>query len=212
MALELNQVTVRFAGTQLFEPVSLRVEPGTVTTVMGPSGCGKSTLLAAVVGDLAPVFSLSGDVVLGGQSLLGYPMEQRRIGLLYQDDLLFPHMNVGQNLGFALPAGMPRQERRARIADYLALAGLEGYADRDVASLSGGQRARVSLLRTLMAAPRAVLLDEPFSKLDTALRGQFRDWVFGTLKEGGIPALQVTHDVEDCGAGPVYLLQEGRLA
>lgn len=212
MILELQDITVRLQGAPLFAPVNLRVEPGSVTTVMGPSGCGKSTLLAAVVGDLNPIFSLEGDILLDGRSLRPLPMEKRHVGLLYQDDLLFPHMNVGQNLGFALPDRMPRAERLVRIEEYLALAGLDGYARRDVASLSGGQRARVSLLRTLMAAPHAVLLDEPFSKLDTTLRAQFRDWVFATLKEWRIPALQVTHDIEDCGDGPVYLITEGRFA
>ncbi|MCH8552156.1 MAG: ATP-binding cassette domain-containing protein [Natronospirillum sp.] len=212
MVLELDRVTVSINNTPLFDPVTLRVEPGQVTTVMGPSGCGKSTLLAAIVGDLNPVFSLQGDVRLDDQSVLTLPMQRRRIGLLYQDDLLFPHMNVGQNLGFALASSLPRRERLARVEEYLALAGLEGYAERDVASLSGGQRARVSLLRTLMAEPRAVLLDEPFSKLDTAMRDQFRDWVFSTLQERAVPALQVTHDKEDCGDGPVYLIQEGRFA
>ncbi len=212
MALELDKVCVFLAGQPLFAPMSLTVEPGTVITVMGPSGCGKSTLLSAIVGDLAPAFSASGDVCLDGESVLHLPMQNRRIGLLYQDDLLFPHMNVGENLGFALPRSMPRHERQPRIDEYLSMAGLEGYARRDVASLSGGQRARVSLLRTLMAEPRAVLLDEPFSKLDTALRGQFRDWVFSVLQRNGVPALQVTHDVEDGGDGPVYLIQEGRFA
>ncbi len=206
MILELQDVTVSLEGRPLFDPVSLTVEPGSVTTVMGPSGCGKSTLLAAIVGDLNPAFDLQGDVLLDGRSLLRVPMEKRHVGLLYQDDLLFPHMNVGQNLGFALPGSMPRRDRTARIDEYLALAGLEGYARRDVASLSGGQRARVSLLRTLMAEPCAVLLDEPFSKLDSTLRVQFRDWVFTTLQERRMPALQVTHDIEDCGDGPVYQL------
>lgn len=209
--LELNNLCLRLRqeNEALFSPVNLTIDAGEIVTLMGPSGCGKSTLLSAIVGDLSPAFECSGDVLLDGQSVLGTPMEQRHIGLLYQDDLLFPHMNVGENLGFALPRGLRRSDRKARIHDHLALAGLDGYATRDVASLSGGQRARVSLLRTLLAEPRAVLLDEPFSKLDRTLRGQFREWVFATLQARQVPTLQVTHDAEDAAEGRAYDLELG---
>lgn len=207
--LELENIALRLRGDRLFAPVNLAVKPGELVTIMGPSGCGKSTLLSAIVGDLSPAFVCEGDVRLDGRSLLGVPMERRHIGLLYQDDLLFPHMNVAENLGFALPSGIGRQQRESVIAEHLARAGLSGYEQRDVARLSGGQRARVSLLRTLLAEPRAVLLDEPFSKLDLAMRSQFREWVFDTLKARAIPALQVTHDAQDSLDGRLYDLEKG---
>lgn len=209
--LELNHLIIKRDEHPLFPPVNLTVDADEVVTVMGPSGCGKSTLLSAIVGDLAPAFVMSGSVLLDGREMNQIPMEARHIGLLYQDDLLFPHMNVGENLAFALPQGLAAKERDARIQDHLALAGLAGYGNRDVASLSGGQRARVSLLRTLLAEPAAVLLDEPFSKLDRSMRIQFREWVFATLKARHVPTLQVTHDAEDAAEGRLYELETGAI-
>lgn len=211
MGLKLAGLSVTLERQPLFPPVNLEVPAGTLVTVMGPSGCGKSTLLSVLVGDLDPAFRYQGEVWLNGVRVTGRPVTDRHIGLLYQDDLLFPHMNVGQNLGFGLPPGLSRTVRRERVRDYLERAGLAGFEMRDVAELSGGQRARVSLLRTLLAEPRAVLLDEPFSRLDSRLRRRFRDWVFATLAEQGVPGLLVTHDRADAGQGPVYDILEGRL-
>jgi putative thiamine transport system ATP-binding protein len=193
-------------GAETLAALDLAVPPGTVTTVMGPSGAGKSTLLAAIVGVLPPSFTLSGRVLLDGRDVTALPPEARRIGLLFQDDLLFPHLSVGGNLAFALPARTP--DRRARIAAALAAAGLSGFEDRDPATLSGGQRARVAVMRALLAEPRAILLDEPFSRLDAALRASFRAFVFHHIAEARLPALMVTHDAEDAAAagGPVLTL------
>ncbi|MEX1056165.1 MAG: ATP-binding cassette domain-containing protein, partial [Natronospirillum sp.] len=152
--LELRNLAIQLQGEALFSPVNLIIDAGEVVTLMGPSGSGKSTILSAIAGDLDPAFLCAGDILLGSQSLHGVPMERRHIGLLYQDDLLFPHMNVGENLGFALPQGLTRSARQERINEHLVLAGLHNYARRDVASLSGGQRARVSVLRTLLAEPQ----------------------------------------------------------
>lgn len=197
MAFDIDQLSLALKHRPLFQPITIHLEAGDIATVMGPSGSGKSTLLAAIAGTLPPIFELGGDIRLGGQSLLSVPIEQRQVGILFQDDLLFPHLNVYQNLVFALPGGLRREHQRERIASALGSAGLPSFEKRDVATLSGGQRARVSLLRTLLAEPRLILLDEPFSKLDQHLRGQFRDWVFGRLRELGIPALMVTHDPAD---------------
>jgi putative thiamine transport system ATP-binding protein len=208
-ALRLEAVSIALAGRPLFAPIELDVEPGTCTTVMGPSGSGKSTLLAFVAGTLDPAFVARGRVRIGGEDLAGQPPERRRVGILFQDDLLFPHLSVGGNLAFALPASLrPRAARRARVEGALADAGLEGFAERDPATLSGGQRARVALMRTLLAEPRALLLDEPFGKLDMQLRDEVRRFVFDHARARGLPMLLVTHDEADARAagGPVLRL------
>lgn len=204
-------------GPQRLVALEATVPPGAVLTIMGPSGSGKSTLLAAVAGDLAPAFALSGRILLDGRDITGLATRDRRVGMLFQDDVLFAHLSVGGNLAFALPRGRAsapprgwafalsrgwagRADRRARIDAALAQAGLEGMADRDPATLSGGQRARVALLRTLLAEPRALLLDEPFSRLDAARRAQIRAFVFDRAARAGLPVLLVTHDAEDARA------------
>jgi putative thiamine transport system ATP-binding protein len=175
---------------------------------MGPSGSGKSTLLAAIVGLLDPAFTLEGRIRLGDDDLGSLPPERRRIGLLFQDPLLFPHLSVAGNLLFGMKPGPDRATRRRRVAEALARAGLEGFAERDPATLSGGQQARVALLRTLLAEPRALLLDEPFAKLDTQRRAEIRRLVFGEVQARGLPTLLVTHDRADAEAagGPVHVL------
>lgn len=174
------------------------VPPGEVLTLMGPSGSGKSTALAAMIGTLAPPFRQAGRIWLAGKDITALPTHARRIGLMFQDDLLFPHLSVGGNLAFALP---PTVRHRAQtVAQALKDAGLPGFADRDPASLSGGQRARVALMRTLLAEPRALLLDEPFSRLDAGLRTQVRAFVFDQARARGLPVVLVTHDVEDARA------------
>jgi len=168
---------------------------------MGPSGCGKSSLLSYLCGTLEPVFEASGEVWLDGVAIHELPPERRRVGILFQDDLLFPHLSVGENLAFALPPTVRgRRERGARIEAALREADLAGFARRDPATLSGGQRARVALMRTLLAEPRALLLDEPFGKLDRALRDRFRRFVFGHARAAGLPTLLVTHDEADAEA------------
>ncbi|MGE0311891.1 MAG: ATP-binding cassette domain-containing protein [Lautropia sp.] len=211
LALRLRDVRIAIDGRVLLGPLAATIEPGQCLTVMGPSGCGKSTLLAFVAGTIDPVFDASGSVAVGPRELDGLAPEQRRVGILFQDDLLFPHLSVGANLAFALPArgrrldGDARAARRERIERALADAGLQGFADRDPATLSGGQRARVAVMRTLLAEPQALLLDEPFGKLDAQLRDEFRRFVFGHAKAVGLPMLLVTHDEADAQAasGPV---------
>lgn len=183
-------------------PITLdaTIAPGEVLTLMGPSGIGKSTLLAAITGTLAPGFRLAGRILLDGQDITHLPTERRRIGILFQDELLFPHLSVAGNLAFGLPATVPRAGRAARIATALAEVGLDGFGPRDPATLSGGQKARVALMRMLLSEPKALLLDEPFSRLDAALREQTRRLVFGLARARGLPVLLVTHDAEDAEA------------
>jgi putative thiamine transport system ATP-binding protein len=195
--LQLQDVRLSLHDTLLLQ-LQADINAGEIVTVMGPSGAGKSSLLALVAGFLAPVFRSSGSVLLDGRDVLALPAEQRRIGLLFQDPLLFPHLSVGGNLRFALPAGTPDKDARVHAA--LAAVGLEGYADRDPDTLSGGQKSRVALQRLLLSEPHAVLLDEPFSRLDAGLRRDVRALVFSTLLRAGLPTLMVTHDPEDAEA------------
>lgn len=206
MSLGLESVAVIADGRALFAPVTLLVGSGTVTTLMGPSGRGKSSLLAYVCGTLDPGLRGQGQVRLGSVDVTSLPAERKRIGILFQDDLLFPHLSVGANLAFGLAPGA---RRRQRIEAALVEAELPGLADRDPATLSGGQRARVALLRTLLSEPQALLLDEPFSRLDAALRDRFRRFVFGHAAARGLPVLLATHDPDDAAAagGPVFHMQ-----
>ena len=206
--LTLSCVHVELHGRTLIGPLDASIEPGECLTLMGPSGCGKSTLLNFLAGTLDPVFSAGGRVAIGLEAVSTLPPERRGFGILFQDDLLFPHLSVGGNLAFALPASVrPRLERRERIEAALVEAGLAGFAERDPATLSGGQRARVALMRTLLAAPRALLLDEPFNKLDAQLRDDFRDFVFRHARAFGLPTLMVTHDAADAHAAGGRILQ-----
>jgi putative thiamine transport system ATP-binding protein len=189
-----------------FQPLELAwAGKGEVQTLMGPSGVGKSSLISFIAGALPAGFSADGDVVLNTRRLNGMPIEARRIGVLYQDDLLFAHMSVGDNLAFALPANYRKAERAQRVLATLREAELEDFAPRDPATLSGGQKARVSLMRALLAEPEALLLDEPFSKFDDALRERMRNFTFRQIRERKLPALLVTHDPSDA-PGAVHRL------
>ena len=193
--LDLRDVTIRHGERRLFAPLSCRIAPGRPVTVMGPSGAGKSSLLAWLTGVLPPGLSGEGEALLDGVSLLGLPAHRRRLGILFQDDLLFPHMTVGENVAFGLPAGSGREARRDRVEQALASVELAGFAGRDPVTLSGGERARVALLRVLLSEPKALLLDEPFSKLDMTLRDRFRSLVFQSATH--LPVLLVSHDAQD---------------
>lgn len=209
--LELRAVSITLAGRALLE-LTLTVPAGQVVTLMGPSGSGKSALLGYLCGMLEGPFVAQGEVYLRARRIDELPPELRHIGILFQDDLLFPHLSVSGNLAFAVPASIRGQERRQPslgqgVGDVLA-----AFGDRDPATLSGGQRARVALMRVLLSAPQALLLDEPFSKLDIALRGQFRTFVFAEAIARRLPVIMVTHDPADAEAagGPVIELGKGR--
>jgi len=199
--LQLKNVTLTQGDRTLLHGVEFTVQPGDIVTLMGPSGCGKSTLFAWMAGALPDAFHASGELWLNGQRCDTLATEQRRIGIVFQDALLFEHLNVGHNLQLALPACVSRRERKPAVEMALEQAGLAGFFSRDPATLSGGQRARVALLRALLAQPHALLLDEPFNRLDSELRESFREWVFQALARQNIPAVMVTHDRCDTPAG-----------
>jgi putative thiamine transport system ATP-binding protein len=196
VSLSIDVQRLALGGTDLVRDLRLDVPPGVVHTLMGASGSGKSSLLAAVCGTLAPVFLFSGRVALDGQAIDHLPTEKRCVGILFQDDLLFAHMTVRENLLFAIPPG-PRAAREALAAQALRDLELPGFGDADPATLSGGQRSRVALMRALLAQPKALLLDEPFSRMDASLRERMREFVFSTVRSRNIPVLLVTHDEAD---------------
>ena len=196
MSLNLHCRSLMMGKRLLIKDLKVNCAKGSIITLMGASGSGKSSLLAATAGLPIETMTFDGDISLHGKSVAHLPTSQRRIGLLFQDDLLFAHMTVRENLLFATPEGATK-ERVAKADTALTELGFEAMANRSPLTLSGGQRARVSLLRTLVAEPQALLLDEPFSKLDAALRGQFREFVFEHVRRLGLPTLLVTHDAAD---------------
>ncbi len=200
MSLALIDLSLSLHGRVLVPRFSATAAPGEVLVLMGDSGSGKSSLLAYLAGPLEPPLSASGSVIVEGRDITQLPTEQRRIGLLFQDDLLFPHLTVMENLLFAIHRGH-RRLRVARAQEALQRAGLGGFAQRLPASLSGGQRARISLLRTLLAGPALLLLDEPFSKLDAGLRQRMREFVWAELRAHQVCAVLVTHDAQDVPEG-----------
>lgn len=175
--------------------IDTTIEAGQITTIMGASGVGKSTLLNWTAGLLSNDFKATGQLWLNDKNITNTPTHQRHMGLLFQDALLFPHLSVAGNLAFGMHE--QKRERKKSIEEVLERVGLSDMGKRDPATLSGGQQARVALLRVLLAQPRAILLDEPFSKLDATLRHDMREWVFAQIREAGLPALMVTHDKED---------------
>jgi iron(III) transport system ATP-binding protein len=184
-----------FGGTPVLNGVDLGVRPGTVVALLGPSGCGKTTLLRAIAGLDRPE---AGTIHVGGRLLSGPDVhvapEKRRVGMVFQDWALFPHLTVAGNVGF----GLPRAERGSgRVEETLEMVGLSGLATRMPATLSGGQQQRVALARALANRPAVILLDEPFSNLDASLRHQIRLEVQRLLGDLGVTSLFVTHQQEE---------------
>lgn len=203
--LQLSQIEIRLNAAKLLG-IDAHVSPGTVLTVMGPSGSGKSTLLGFLGGFLPEGFTASGRVRIDGEDITALAPQSRGAGLLFQDALLFPHMSVLGNLRFALPPTVKgRAAREAAAEQALTEMDLEGFGPRHPDTLSGGQRARVALARTLLSQPRFLLLDEPFSRLDAPLRAQARRLVFSEAQKRALPVVLVTHDMADAEAadGPV---------
>ena len=196
MALDEHVRRLALGSHALITDLRLSIPAGAIHTLMGPSGSGKSSVLALVCGTLDPAFRCEESVLLDGQDISTWPTSRRRVGILFQDDLLYPHMSVAENLLFAVPPG-PRHERMATVQQALGDLELDGLGGADPSTLSGGQRARVALMRALLAKPRALLLDEPFARLDTALRERMRRHVFDLIRARAVPTLLVTHDEAD---------------
>jgi putative thiamine transport system ATP-binding protein len=194
--LEVNALEFGF-DRPLVTGLSFSVPKGQIRLLHGASGCGKSTLLALISGTPIAKVNWTGDIRLDGVDIGALPAHQRQVGLMYQDALLFPHLTVGENLAFGLAPSIRGKARYAAVQDALAAASLDGFGERDPASLSGGQAARIALMRALLAAPKALLMDEAFSSLDPALRRQFGQFVAAQIKLRQIPALLVSHDAAD---------------
>ena len=210
--VEVEGVTKSFSGETVLDGVTLCVEPGSTVALLGPSGCGKTTLLRVIAGlesaDAGTV--VVGDRVLTGPGTFVAP-EDRRVGMVFQDWALFPHLSVARNVGF----GLPRPERRSspRIDESLRLVGMEGFADRMPDTLSGGQQQRVALARAVAPRPSVLLLDEPFSNLDATLRVRVRSEIHDLLHQLGITSIFVTHDQDEAFVlgDRVAVVSEGRI-
>ncbi len=211
--VELRGVSKRYGRTVAAERVSFDIPPGELLALVGSSGCGKTTTLRLIAGLETPD---AGEVLLNGRRVGwpggGVPPEERRAGMVFQDYALFPHLTVKGNLAFALH-GWKQAEKDPRIAAMLELVGLSAYSERYPHELSGGQQQRVALARALAAGPSVVLLDEPFSNLDAALRKEMRAEVRRILKDAGATAVFVTHDQEEALsiADRVAVMAQGRV-
>jgi putative spermidine/putrescine transport system ATP-binding protein len=194
-ALAVEQVEVAYGATRVLHAVTLAVAPGRFVALLGSSGCGKTTLLRAISG-FAPV--RAGRVLLGGRDITGLPPERRGMAMVFQSYALWPHMTAAQNLAYGLKLrGVPRSERRRRVAEVMALLGLEGLGERSVTQLSGGQRQRVALGRALAIGPGILLLDEPLSNLDARIRQSVRHEIKALQAKLQITAIHVTYDREE---------------
>ncbi|PKY74477.1 ABC transporter ATP-binding protein [Actinomyces oris] len=207
--LSVRGLAVTYGDLRAVNGVDLEVAAGEVVALLGASGSGKSSLLRAVAGleDVA-----AGEVAWDGRSMVRVPVHKRGFGLMFQDGQLFEHRDVGSNIAYGL-TGLPRAERSERVREMLELVGLPGFERRRVTTLSGGQAQRVALARALAPAPRLLLLDEPLSALDRALREQLATDVRTILRRGGTTALYVTHDQDEAMtvADRVGVMEAGRL-
>jgi iron(III) transport system ATP-binding protein len=211
--LELEGVTKRFGSETAVDDASLSVREGELLTLLGPSGCGKTTTLRLLAGLEEPT---AGTITLAGERVAGpdtfVDPERLDIGLVFQDYALFPHLTAAENVAFGL-ADASETDREARVDELLELVGLESHRDHRPDQLSGGQQQRIALARSLAPEPDILLLDEPFSNLDVALRKEMREEVRRILKEAGVTAVSVTHDQEEALSisDRVAVVHDGRI-
>lgn len=211
-AVRLVGVTAAYDGVGALHDADLDIAPGEILALLGPSGCGKTTLLRSIAGLHRPS---SGEVEIGGTLMSGgrtwVRPEKRSVGMVFQDGALFPHLTVAENVAFGL--GRQAGGADARVAELLELVDLADYADRAPGTLSGGQRQRVALARALAPSPSVLLLDEPFSALDAALRGQIRGEIGRILRDVGVTTVFVTHDQDEAFVlgDRVAVMSKGRI-
>jgi ABC-type Fe3+/spermidine/putrescine transport system ATPase subunit len=213
--LAIHQLTKRYNARTVVSEVDLSMDEGEILSLLGPSGCGKTTILRMIAGLIKPD---GGTITVNGRAFYAagreLPVEERQIGMVFQDFALWPHMTVGQNIGFGLR--LRRQPERAikeRVATLLELVNLSGYEGRYPSQLSGGQQQRVAVARALATQPGLILLDEPLSSLDTGLRAAMRDDLVKLFKQLNITAINVTHDQEEAMlmSDRIMVLHEGRV-
>jgi ABC-type Fe3+/spermidine/putrescine transport system ATPase subunit len=209
--VELSNLSAGYDLTPVLHALSLQIAAGELLALLGPSGCGKTTVLKLIAGLLTPA---TGDIGFNGQSILGLPAEKRAVAMVFQKPLLFPYLTVAENVGFGLKMrALTRDTIRARVAEALRLVQLTGFETRKPHELSGGQEQRAALARALIIEPRVLLLDEPFSALDEALREEMRELLRGLQRRLGITTLFVTHDQAEAAAlaDRIALLLDGKL-
>lgn len=219
-ALKIDALTRRFGDVSAVDAVSIEVQPGELMSILGPSGCGKSTLLQLIAGHLAPD---SGTIQIAGQTVVGPGVlispQDRKVGMVFQEYALFPHLTVAENVAFALPGRRRfggkklRDERMNQIASVLDLMEISHLADRRPSQLSGGQQQRVAIARALAQQPQLLLLDEPFCNLDASTREHVRSEIVALLRHTSLTCLFVTHDQEEALAvsDKVAVMQQGRM-
>jgi len=210
--LSIIDIHKSFGKTTALSGISFYVSKGEIIALLGPSGCGKSTLLSIIAGLENPD---SGEIFWDGNSLQSVPAHRRDFGLMFQDYMLFPHKNVGDNVAFGLKMNSwPRKQIEARLKEMLELAGLRDYAHRDVGTLSGGEQQRVALARSLAPHPRLLMLDEPLGALDRALRERLLSELGMILRSMQQTAIYVTHDQEEAFAiaDRVVVMDQGQVA
>jgi ABC-type Fe3+/spermidine/putrescine transport system ATPase subunit len=209
--LEVVSISIAFDDTPVLQDVSFKADEGEIICLLGPSGCGKTTLLRIVAGlETAG----SGQVTFDGRPLVGVPVHRRGFGLMFQDYALFPHKNVAANVAFGLRMqALSRKQVADRVSEMLDLVGLQGYGDRRVYELSGGEQQRVALARSLAPGPRLLMLDEPLGSLDRALREDLMGELRVILKQVGVTSIYVTHDQQEAFAASdrVVLMRRGRV-
>lgn len=211
LALRLQNIAAAYGSQSVLEDVTLDVRAGELIALLGRSGCGKTTLLKIVAGLLQPT---RGAVFFDEENFTDVPTQRRGVGVVFQKPLLFPYLNVFDNIAFGLKMrGISKGETKTRVAEALRAVQLEGYESRRSSELSGGQEQRIALARALVTRPRVLLLDEPFSALDAALRGEMRSLVSRLQRESNITTLFVTHDQHEAAtlATRIAFLDDGRL-
>lgn len=196
--IAVDNVTVSFDGHVVLDNVTMHADHSEVIALLGRSGSGKSTLLRVVAGIVPPD---AGRISIDGRDVTAVPTHRRAVGMVFQDNQLFPHRNVAANVGFGLKmAGVDASERRRRVGEWLERVGLEGFESRKVTELSGGEAKRVALARTLITDPSVVLLDEPLTGLDRELHDELVDDLGRLLRSSDTTAILVTHDVAEADA------------